>query len=92
MLFSAADYNVQLCDKEPKQLTEAIKEIEAQLKHLEKLNLLRGHLSIKQQLDNITTTENIIECVNDAIYIQVAAYFVNGYGCKYAHKRQNQNI
>ena len=71
MLFAAADFKVQMFDKEPKQLTAAMKEIVAQLHHLETLGLLRGHLSISQQLDNISTTGNISESVNGAIYIQV---------------------
>ena len=71
MLFAAADYKVCMYDKEPKQLADAVREIEIQLKHLEKLDLLRGHLTIRQQMANIVTTEKIADCVNDAIYIQV---------------------
>ena len=71
MLFAAADYKVCMYDKEPKQLADAVREIEIQLKHLESLDLLRGHLTIRQQMANIFTTENIADCVIDAIYIQV---------------------
>ena len=71
MLFAAADYRVQIYDIEPKQLTGALKDIEAQLNHLAELELLRGHLTAKQQLENISTTVDIGECVNGAVYVQV---------------------
>ena len=71
MLFAAADYNVVVHDKEPKQLTDAMTEIRAQLDQLEKLGLLRGHLTVGQQLANISTTESIQECVSRTVYIQV---------------------
>ena len=71
MLFAAADYRVQLYDIEPGQLTGALKEIEAQLDNLSKIGLLRGHLTVKQQLGNISVTTDIRECVTGAIYVQV---------------------
>ena len=71
MLFAAADYRVQLYDIEPQQLTDALTEIEAQLDNLSKLGLLRGHLTAKQQLANISVTTDIGECVTGAIYVQV---------------------
>ena len=73
MLFAAADYSVVVCDKEPKQLTDAMTEIRAQLHQLENLGLLRGHLTVDQQLANISTTQSIQNCVTEAVYIQVCA-------------------
>ena len=75
MLFAAADYDVQVFDIEPKQLTGALKDIEKQLDHLDKLGLLRGHLTAKQQLENISTTVDIGECVKGAVYVQVSYQF-----------------
>ena len=71
MLFAAADYRVQLYDIEPQQLTGALKEIEAQLDNLSKIGLLRGQLTVKQQLENISVTTDIRECTRGAIYVQV---------------------
>ena len=71
MLFAAADYRVVVYDKEPKQLTDAITEIKAQLDQLMRLDLLRGHLTVDKQLANISTTRSIQECVTGAMYIQV---------------------
>ena len=82
MLFAAADYRVQLYDIEPRQLTGAFKEIEAQLDNLSKIGLLRGHLTVKQQLGNITVTTDIRECVKGAIYVQVITKRMNQYMTK----------
>ena len=50
MLFAAAGYQVRLFDIEPKQVQNALKEIESQHNELEKTKLLRGSRTAKQQM------------------------------------------
>lgn len=72
MLFAAADYDVCLYDIEEKQLSGALTDIQAQIKELEGLKLLRGTLSGKEQFNNIRTTSSLEDCVKDAVYIHVS--------------------
>lgn len=69
MLFAAAEYEVWLYDIEKSQLSGALEDIKAQLKELDSLQLLRGSLTAEQQLNNINTTDNIEQCVKDAVFV-----------------------
>ncbi|KAK3913432.1 Lambda-crystallin-like protein [Frankliniella fusca] len=70
MLFASAGYKVKLFDIEPKQVQGALKEIESQLKELEKTKLLRGKLSAAQQIALISGTSNLKDCVTGAFLVQ----------------------
>ncbi|XP_045195917.1 lambda-crystallin-like [Mercenaria mercenaria] len=69
MLFAAAEYEVWLYDIEKSQLSSAVNEIKAQLKELQGLQLLRGSLTAEQQFNNINTTDDIEQCVKNAVYV-----------------------
>ncbi|XP_060577988.1 lambda-crystallin-like [Ruditapes philippinarum] len=69
MLFAAAEYEVWLYDIEKTQLSGALEDIKAQLKELDSLQLLRGSLTADQQFNNIKTTDNIEQCVKDAVFV-----------------------
>ncbi|CAG5119031.1 unnamed protein product [Candidula unifasciata] len=70
MLFASAGYKVVIFDIEPAQTRAAKEDIREQLASLEKNGLLKGSLSRQQQFDNISTTENLEECVKNAFFIQ----------------------
>lgn len=69
MLFAAADYDVMLYDISEEQLTGAVTDIQAQLKELERLQLLRGTLSAQEQLGNIRTTNSLEDCARNAVFV-----------------------
>ncbi|XP_060577987.1 lambda-crystallin-like [Ruditapes philippinarum] len=73
MLFAAAEYEVWLYDIEKSQLSGALEDIKAQLKDLDSLQLLRGSLTAEEQFNNINTTDNIEQCVKDAIFVHECA-------------------
>lgn len=54
MIFASAGHQVQIYDIVPEQISNSLKRIENDLKHLEKENWLRGTLSAEQQIKCIT--------------------------------------
>ncbi|XP_054718525.1 lambda-crystallin-like [Uloborus diversus] len=70
MLFASAGYKVSIYDNDPKVSEAVIRNIEEQLKKLEGSGLLRGSLSASQQLQLITVTSNLADCVKGAFHVQ----------------------
>ncbi|KAK3098858.1 hypothetical protein FSP39_023797, partial [Pinctada imbricata] len=70
MLYAAGGYNVKLYDIEASQIEGAMKDIRDQLVHLDKTGFLRGKLTMTEQENLITGTNDLAECVKDAFFIQ----------------------
>ncbi|XP_044744925.1 lambda-crystallin [Coccinella septempunctata] len=70
MLFASVGYKCYIYDIEPKQIENALKDIEHQLTSLEKNGLLRGTLNAKEQLSCIKGTTQLEEAVKGAVLIQ----------------------
>ena len=71
MLFAAAGYKVVMFDIEPKQVDAALAEILVQLRNLQEKGLLRGSLNVQEQHSRISGTNDLRQCVQDTVYIQV---------------------
>lgn len=70
MLFAGAGYQVKIFDIVQEQIDKTFKFIETELKRLEKEKILRGKLNAAQQLKCISSTTDLNELVENAIYIQ----------------------
>lgn len=70
MLFASVGYKCYIYDIEPKQIENALKDIEHQISSLEQNGLLRGKLNAKEQLACIKGTTNLEEAVKGAILVQ----------------------
>uniref|UniRef100_A0A0B6YTV8 3-hydroxyacyl-CoA dehydrogenase NAD binding domain-containing protein n=1 Tax=Arion vulgaris TaxID=1028688 RepID=A0A0B6YTV8_9EUPU len=70
MLFASGGYRVVIFDIEPAQTKAAKNDIRQQLANLESNGLLKGTLTKEEQFDNISTTENLQDCLQDAFFIQ----------------------
>lgn len=70
MLFAAGGYNVVMYDIESQQVKQALEVILDQLHNLEKQGLLKGSLSVTEQYQLISGTNDLSECVKDTKYIQ----------------------
>ncbi|KAK9873577.1 hypothetical protein WA026_023133 [Henosepilachna vigintioctopunctata] len=70
MLFASVGYKCFIYDIEPKQVENALKDIEHQIKMLESKGLLRGKLNAKQQIACIKGTINLDEAIKGAVLVQ----------------------
>jgi len=71
MLFASAGYEVKLFDVNMQIVAEVLDDILIQLKSISNAGMSRGHLSVTEQLQQITGAHSLADCVSDAIYIQV---------------------
>ncbi|XP_072019386.1 lambda-crystallin-like [Amphiura filiformis] len=77
MIFASAGYTVSLYDIEFKQVEDAIEDIKKQLHDLYRQGLLRGDLSVEEQLllitgsndlgETVTGAQHVIECVPEKL-------------------------
>lgn len=70
MLFAGAGYQVKIFDIVQDQIDKTFQFIETELHHLETEKILRGKLNAVQQLKCISSTTDLNELVENAIYIQ----------------------
>lgn len=74
MLFAAEGFNVFLYDIIDKNVDKALVDIKDQLKNFEKQGLLRGQLSVEQQMSLIKKADSLSHCVKDTIHVQVSRF------------------
>lgn len=70
MLFAGQGYDVVMYDVMSEQVTSALTYITDQLVQLEKEGFLRGNLSAVEQRKLIKGTDNLEECLKDAVHVQ----------------------
>lgn len=70
MIFVSRGYTVSVFDIDEKQLTAAKNNIPESLKRFESQGNLRGTLPVDEQIKLITFTNDLAECIKDAIYVQ----------------------
>lgn len=70
MLFAGAGYQVTIFDIVQEQIDKTFQFIETELNRLEKEKILRGKLNAAEQLKSISSTMDLNELVENAIYIQ----------------------
>lgn len=70
MLFVGAGYNVVIYDVVKSQLDNALLDIGKQLAALQERGLLRGTTSAEEQFQLIGTSDDLRQCVQDAVYVQ----------------------
>jgi len=69
VVFAKGKYTVQLFDTEKKQLEVVLPDVTEKLKVLLQDNLLKGQ-TVEEIVSRITTTDNLTEALNGAIYVQ----------------------
>jgi len=74
MLFAGAGYKVTLYDTNPQQLTNALEDIKRQLELLKEQGLLRGKLTIDEQMKLLSTSSDLKSAMQDAVYIQESVW------------------
>lgn len=71
MLFVGAGYNVVIHDVVKRQVDNALLDIDGQLAALQERGLLRGKTSAREQFQLVGSSDDLRECVQGAIYVQV---------------------
>lgn len=78
MLFVGAGYNVVIYDVVKNQVDNALLDIDKQLADLQERGLLRGTTSAREQFQLlIGESDDLRQCIQGAIYVQVGFYFKN---------------
>lgn len=70
MLFAAQGYDTVMFDIEPLQVQAALSITANEIRQLGANNLLRGQLTVDQQINCISTTSNLESLVKKSFYIQ----------------------
>ncbi|KAM4796840.1 lambda-crystallin homolog isoform 2-T2 [Rhinophrynus dorsalis] len=77
MVFASGGFRVKLYDIVQEQVTTALEDIRKQMEELKKSEMLRGRLSVREQLDLISGCSDLKSALEGAILIQVnPPYFV----------------
>ena len=76
MIFASYGFDVYLYDIISDNVDKAIESIKTQLFKLQNGNILRGYLTAEQQISHIHKANTLVECVSDAIHVQVRFFFV----------------
>ncbi|KAK4294492.1 hypothetical protein Pmani_019663 [Petrolisthes manimaculis] len=74
MLFASVGYEVCLYDIKQEQVPDAINEIKKQLHELESSNLLRGNISVAEQIKCIRGVTNLKDCVVGSKHVQECVF------------------
>jgi len=74
MIFSSFGYRVQLYDVNEDCLKRAPELIKQELEELCQKKLARGHLSLEERLELISTTNSLQECLKDVVHVQECVF------------------
>lgn len=74
MIFSGANYQVQLYDSNKDCLAQAPELIRKDLGDLCSKNLARGTLTLEQRMSLISTTESLEECLKGVVHVQECVF------------------
>ncbi|TMS06866.1 Lambda-crystallin [Larimichthys crocea] len=70
MLFVSGGYTVKIYDNQPGLAAKAITEIRKQMEELEEAHMLRGELSATQQLDLLSSYDDLAQALEGAFFVQ----------------------
>jgi len=71
VLFASAGYEVKMYDVKLQVVAEAIDDILVQMKRMSDAGVLRGQLSVTEQHQLISPSDNLSDCISEAVYVQV---------------------
>lgn len=74
MVFVSGGYSVKIYDNQPGQAAKAIQEIRKQLEELEEAHMLRGELRANQQLDLISSHDDLSQALQGAFFVQECVF------------------
>jgi L-gulonate 3-dehydrogenase len=72
MLFAAYGFRVSLYNVNPARVQVALDDIKTQLENLSENGLLRGNLTVDEQMRLMSTANTLEECIESAIYVQAS--------------------
>uniref|UniRef100_A0A0B7AUV1 3-hydroxyacyl-CoA dehydrogenase NAD binding domain-containing protein n=1 Tax=Arion vulgaris TaxID=1028688 RepID=A0A0B7AUV1_9EUPU len=70
MIFAGGGYTVSIYDIYPEQVSKALENVKINLAEYESQGCIRGNLSAQAQIDLISGSSNLEECLQGAIYVQ----------------------
>ncbi|KAJ8352600.1 hypothetical protein SKAU_G00240760 [Synaphobranchus kaupii] len=74
MVFLSGGFRVKIYDCQPGQAASAIQEISKQLKEVEQAQMLRGDLSVEDQLVLLSSHDNLSQALEGAFFIQECVF------------------
>uniref|UniRef100_A0A1A7WGX3 Crystallin, lambda 1 n=1 Tax=Iconisemion striatum TaxID=60296 RepID=A0A1A7WGX3_9TELE len=74
MVFISGGYRVKLYDNQPGQAAAALSEIRKQMEELEKSKMLRGDLTSRQQLDLLSSHEDLSQALEGSFFVQESVF------------------
>ena len=74
MIFASAGYTVSIYDLDKNLRERVLVDIKIALDDHRAARSLRGTLTTEEQLSLISVHDNMAECVQDAVYVQVIIY------------------
>uniref|UniRef100_A0A8C5E754 Crystallin, lambda 1 n=1 Tax=Gouania willdenowi TaxID=441366 RepID=A0A8C5E754_GOUWI len=74
MVFASGGYTVKIYDNQPGQSAKAITEIRKQLEELEEAHMLRGQLKASQQLNLISSHDDLAQALEGAFFVQECVF------------------
>ncbi|KAG8000881.1 Lambda-crystallin-like protein, partial [Nibea albiflora] len=74
MLFVSGGYTVKIYDNQPGLAAKAITEIRKQMEELEEAHMLRGELSATQQLDLLSSYDDLAQALEGAFFVQECVF------------------
>ncbi|XP_061090955.1 lambda-crystallin-like isoform X1 [Conger conger] len=74
MVFLSGGFRVKIYDSQPGQAASATQEIRKQLKEVEQAQMLRGNLSVEDQLVLLSSHDDLSQALEGAFFVQESVY------------------